>query len=1846
MFGQQWGFRRSWGRGPILGWKHEITDRKVSGSLWCLVCLVALTIGFSIFLMKFDNLLGFLRNICWGILCSHHQLPCLLLSIGVCWGTITTTLHLLDDNSVLPGGRNCVAALALVQPHVLDRWCAGLVVLVVKLFFLPLSLVSNFDPCHCQSLAFVCCPSRLGNFVRLSSPKRPAGMGRRSRWWMVLVSLMLLHRGEALNPGPGVSQSSHGDRVRSWSMGTFNPSGLGGKHQVVSSYLNHGDLWAVTETHLTSQGMRSFKQGLKWSNSEFAYCIGGEPVPLRSHSGATGSWNGVSVLSKFPTRAVPVPWGDQVFETSRVQLTATLCEDMWITGGVMYGEPPGASHPSARANTDTIALDVVSHLCQLSGLRFFAGDFNFEPGGLEVFQVLEDAGFKDIQDVAFEKWGKPIMKTCKQSTRKDYFFVSRELIPHLVDVVVDPTVWADHAVLQGFFSCKPEHLTRHYWRQPQPVVWPEKFHVSFSSQFHQEADATQKYTCMWKEIESAASCTHVSEGGSALTKQQVGRGGTLSTRLIKAPYHLGPVRAGRVTDIQPIYAGLSQQHAHWFRQLRRIQSFVNFRKVHVADTHTGHGVSLWSSILRAKGFEESFAKWWTCKSSRVFGAPDCLPLCPPPWDIASRIYESFLIDVRTLESNLRSKRHKHAKDKRKELAHLIFKDIRRAAPDRVDVLLKTVQGEVLSVDPITNSIQVTPNCHLTSEHSVFVGGQKFTPLQVRSSQVWFASIAGIEPGQPIRQSVFTGQAQDMFKAFGDEWSKRWDRHKNVPPSQWDQICRFSRQMFTPQPILLSSWETSMLQAELARKKSRSATGLDGVSLSDLKALPAEGLEAHCQIYRTAESCGEWPSQALVGKVASLAKSEAPDSISGFRPITVLPHCYRLWSGVRAKALLHAMGDRCPSFLFGNRPHCQASMVWTHLAWAVEESFSTEVPIAGIVADIEKAFNHLPREVVFQTAVALGIPFQVLTAWASAMGGLIRRFQVRESLGPPIPSHTGFPEGCALSCLAMLLMDCVFHKWFEHQFPMCQPISYVDDLQILTRDPQRVPDMLSELHSFAALVDLTVDEKKTFVWSNSAYFRASFRRQSIKVKKHARGLGAQLQFGKLHSTEIIRNRINEIKPLWPRLCQSLSPYKVKVLAIKQAAWSRCLHGIAATSISSEAFVSLRTQAMRGLNADGAGCNPCVHLGLIEQPLLDPFCWTIAATCRTVRECATRDSLAILLKECVSGQSRLPAHGMTSILVSRLHYLGWEFTHGVNCHDGLSEFSLLDISFPELLLRMTWSWQKCVASSVSHRATFQGLEISDPVLTREFVSSLSVCDQGLMRKALNGALFTNDSLCYFSQSGSSVCPFCGEEDSRFHRFWQCKVFTDDRVVQLPGFWDDFDSLPMSLLCHGWAIRPTTWFEWNRCLLELSFPSVELTAQPIGQTWIDLFTDGSCLWPTNRAMRVASWAIVEASPCGAVNNSQVVWAGPVCGLLQSAYRAELQAVNCAVRYALYWRRRVRIWSDCLSVVRKFKQLVYHNRVLKPNGPHYDLWAEILETVKVLGVNAICITKVAAHQDVSVVPSAFENWAFQHNIVVDRAARLSNLQRDKDFWTLHKQHCGEARWVADVSQVVQTVILQISRRVVARETVLAADMLPTEQEVEHVAPLMQAAAPMWDGFKPGHPIPEGVTRRFGYRFVAKLIAWLRGALGDFTEGGQTTWLSVHQLYLDFQHQTGELGLVHHKVWKDPEILPGLKLSPKSFKRRSAWFGSAIRAIYRAYGTEIPWMVTRPCSTMIALHTSCLAIPWPQWRLAVIEQWLMLHLPAKKAATRGGLDLVHLPPAKQDSRWPVIESFAGPLGS
>ena len=97
-------------------------------------------------------------------------------------------------------------------------------------------------------------------------------------------------------------------------------------------------------------------------------------------------------------------------------------------------------------NLSCIMLPLISAICVL-GPRFIAGDWNVDQDILPAFDLLRQAGFQDIQDVALSRWGLPIQSTCKSKTRKDFLYLSPELQELLVDISVIDDIFPDHAVL-------------------------------------------------------------------------------------------------------------------------------------------------------------------------------------------------------------------------------------------------------------------------------------------------------------------------------------------------------------------------------------------------------------------------------------------------------------------------------------------------------------------------------------------------------------------------------------------------------------------------------------------------------------------------------------------------------------------------------------------------------------------------------------------------------------------------------------------------------------------------------------------------------------------------------------------------------------------------------------------------------------------------------------------------------------------------------------------------------------------------------------------------------------------------------------------------------------------------------------------------------------------------------------------------------------------------------------------------------------------------------------------------------------------------------------------------------
>eukprot|EP00435_Cladocopium_sp_Y103_P011684 s5032_g3.t1 len=146
----------------------------------------------------------------------------------------------------------------------------------------------------------------------------------------------------------------------------------------------------------------------------------------------------------------------------------------------------------------------------------------------------------------------------------------------------------------------------------------------------------------------------------------------------------------------------------------------------------------------------------------------------------------------------------------------------------------------------------------------------------------------------------------------------------------------------------------------------------------------------------------------------------------------------------------------------------------------------------------------------------------------------------------------------------------------------------------------------------------------------------------------------------------------------------------------------------------------------------------------------------------------------------------------------------------------------------------------------------------------------------------------------------CPSCGVPDTWEHRALHCErtVGLRQRHREVVALWS---SVPKSLSEHVLPSRNPFAARYKRALLSL--PDMTERFHEIAKPFCchDLFSDGSCLFPTVGCLSLAAWSVVSAT------HGTVLASGPVHGLLQTVDRAELLAAYSAIRWTLEQRPRL---------------------------------------------------------------------------------------------------------------------------------------------------------------------------------------------------------------------------------------------------------------------------------------------------------------------------------------------------
>ena len=1622
-----------------------------------------------------------------------------------------------------------------------------------------------------------------GSSKTTSLPFVRRGRANSGFWLAVFVSLRFFRFGEALNPGPNSPEE--------WHFGVFNPSGLCSK----TDQLVHmpGDIWVASETHLTRSGVVKLRSGLRSLQSHYRYLVPGHPCDMRSSSDV-GVYSGVAMISKFPSRPLPHDFSPDSFQLSRIQIAGVQVAGQWIQVGMLYGMPKGKTHRNALFQTEILLEQLVERVgCQAVGPRIVCGDFNFEEASLYQTKRLTALGFVEVQSYAEEKWGQQQEPTGRGTKKLDQIWISAELRSQLLSVEVQHDWWPDHAIVQCRFRSFTLDPDTQIWRTPKPFPWPSDWDGIF--QFDANLPLTEAYAKLWIDIESQA-CSTVNAHGGGVSTWSKGRAQTLAPCRVRQQN--APCKLGRQGDLNPTFHGVSSKHAKWFKQLRRIQALVRCTAKPLSQKGFEKCLELWQAIRHAPGFGGGFCQWWFETFGRMPFA-DGIPWYVPSHAELVVMFEAFQKLVRDFEQQLKGERIRNAKESRRQDLNVVFQDCGKEASPAIDSLVKVARGVIEEVRSDDQSIVFHQPFDFLPDCNVVCKGEPLELIMHSHDQMWVSDVSRLQPGDVVVQErIFTTDSA-ILRELERVWTERWIKLQHVQEGQWSQITNFICNSF--QPIQWTFKEITCQQFEhvVSRKKRRAATGSDGISRSDLIQLPKSAMQAHVDMLQLVEQKGEWPEQLCTGFVASLDKHKGQSDADGYRPITVYPFNYRVWSSIRSGQALRSISKVLPVSVFGGVPGKQAREVWYMMAQLIEQSHADHVPLFGIVLDIRRAFNALPRAPLWSLLKQMNFPEPILKAWATFVSRQVRRFKVRQSVGAPVASCTGLPEGCGMSVFGMVLIDMLLDVWLKAMIQSPHRVfSFVDDWQVAFSDVHQFQDVWQAIVMFTAALDLDVDMAKSFAWAARTDDRPALCEHALQTCLASRVLGAHQNFSCRPGNRTLIDRITGMTQTWVKLKGSLAPLKAKILAIRQLAWPRAMHGIAIVHIGKAHFETLRTGAMKGLKVSRIGANPVLHLAS-WAPLTDPCFWAIVETCRDARSQGNHDQLRCMLQKFIQEPGSVPNNGPTVVLAHRLQTIGWIVNAQGFFVDQFGSMNIFTMHWDALVARLSWSWPQFMASQVAHRSSFTGLQWADVDETRAALSTFGEADQVFLRCGLDGTLYHDVNKEKCDRGQGSKCEFCGCSDSFKHRIWECSHFAEERKTFSWGHL--LSALPSCLTCHGWAITPKEWPALVRLFESIEPPPFVVPSQHDMEV-CHLFTDGACSFPKDHKLRYASFAVTIAGTSVSTLEHRVLHVGHVPDQHQTAYRGELYALLVAVRYASRVNHKVCIWSDNQSVVRRIRNM-QHGAQVKCNSPHYDLWSEIRDLLDSGTSDRLVVCKVVSHGNHEKAISEVEQWAFWQNALVDAAAGAYNEKRSNLFWQVWQSVADELTASRVLHRAILQVILEVGRKG-------AKESRDNRSQLATVLP--EPPGGLEADFGPSQvPVSwvfSGKLIKHCHKSNIELISkwWLDIGVPQLTVGVEPVWISGLQLYVDFLlvvRRHGPTMVKGRWVPGDTQLLCQHQVTTS---RRVKMFLTMWKALLVDNGFSVTGKLCRPSSAAIAFWCQSYRLGWSRERLLHIDDILV----------------------------------------
>eukprot|EP01064_Diplonema_japonicum_P018815 TRINITY_DN274_c0_g1_i12.p1 TRINITY_DN274_c0_g1~~TRINITY_DN274_c0_g1_i12.p1 ORF type:complete len:1432 (+),score=270.25 TRINITY_DN274_c0_g1_i12:1996-6291(+) len=325
--------------------------------------------------------------------------------------------------------------------------------------------------------------------------------------------------------------------------------------------------------------------------------------------------------------------------------------------------------------------------------------------------------------------------------------------------------------------------------------------------------------------------------------------------------------------------------------------------------------------------------------------------------------------------------------------------------------------------------------------------------------------------------------QELDRTMREHWEHVFAKYRDKPQPAYATFEKEYGAYIEKRDMVWTPITGIRLKQVLKKKTARSAAGVDGWRMAELRRLPVSILDAWAVFLNEVEETGKWPESALTALVTLIPKTKNAGPLE-HRPITVTSAVYRLWACTRLGDILEWQESWIHKTQHGFRARHGTEDVLMDICTRIEEAAMDKTPLLGVALDFAKCFDTVPQQLVLKLMERMGMDKGILRALEGMYKGLRRRFRYATGVGEEFTTTNGILQGCPISIIMINALLAVLMRSVEERTG-AETLSYADDAYLLAKLAEVLQKATDSASAFCDIVGMELNTKKSEVFAAGA-----------------------------------------------------------------------------------------------------------------------------------------------------------------------------------------------------------------------------------------------------------------------------------------------------------------------------------------------------------------------------------------------------------------------------------------------------------------------------------------------------------------------------------------------------------------------------------------------------------------------------------------------------------------------------------------------------------------------------------------------------------------------------------------